>query len=376
MATATAAMGAMGIRDDAAAAPSFTSGAPHDGPTEVTFIAATGQRDNVGDSLLRRPMLASANTARPRYVLIGEEADDYATNLGLLSTDRTFVRREAWLLALIRHSARRRTTLIMNSGEVVVNARFILDRILMTPVIALIRARGGRVAQTGIGIRRPQNKTRVLRSLLRTSSLVTWRDEPSRDCARTGRVTPDWAFHEGATVDELVRRMEHASQDQRTLVLSMRADSPLPSGSWIREMRQTLTDLEATAVVVCQVRRDRERCAWLAEALEADFVDWVPEATHFEQEAAVRKVYAQSTWVTSDRLHVLIAAFTEGCVPLDLIPDSGAKIARTFAPVGDFPKRATGAAPRLSEDQKILLETLATARSRIKLLREELSRAS
>ncbi|WP_308796898.1 glycosyltransferase [Agromyces silvae] len=297
------------------------------------FVAVTGQRDNIGDSLLRRPMLAATDPTSTRHVLVGDGAEDYASNLGLVDSDVLYTDRRAWLIALAKSAFSRRTHLMLNAGEATLNARYVGDRLVLLPIFILLRVRGGRVIQTGVGLRRTDSRwTRPARPLLRLTALLTWRDGVSRNSARIGQVQPDWAFREGAPTEVLANR--RASRDERTVILSLRGDRPEPDADWLEAVRDALSAVKATPIIVCQVRRDEARSRWLANRLGAEYVHWAEETTHLEQEAILRARYSRATWVVSDRLHVLIAALTEGAAILPWAPDRGAKLARTLEPAG------------------------------------------
>ncbi len=339
----------------------------------MIFVAVTGQRDNVGDSLLRRPMLGVSHGLGPRHVLVGEDALDYETNLGIAPADVLYSSRAKWILALLRAVAVGRAHLFLNSGEIVVGPRFLLDRIMLLPLVLLIRLRRGVVVQSGIGIRNPRIRPhRVLAWILRRFTLVTWRDERSKATVRVGRVAPDWALATGTTGELIAERYnERAWRERgpageappRRIAIALRGDHPVPSAAWVESVRSWLRENGAEALAVCQVRRDSDRAVWLSRALECELVSWPAQVTHAQQEARVREVYKECTWVASDRLHVMLAAYTEGCIPLDLVPDNGGKIRRTMLAFGaDVATATPHSLAALEEDQQRLLAVIGTAR--------------
>ena len=50
------------------------------------FCNPAGQRDNLGDSVLRRPYLAALREGGDLHVLVGDDAD-YASGLGITGVD-------------------------------------------------------------------------------------------------------------------------------------------------------------------------------------------------------------------------------------------------------------------------------------------------
>lgn len=336
-----------------------------------TFVALTGQRDNVGDSLLRRPLLTAARATGECHVLVGERADDYATNLGLSTADRVYSSRSRWLMALARSAVKTRTNLILNAGEINPDARFTFDRAVLMPLLLLIRLRGGAVVQAGIGVRHPEQPVPfAVRMLLRLATFVAWRDEPSQRAARSGQVIPDWGFAEGSELAEIARR--HADERPRRMAFSIRGDRPRPSDEWVSGIRGMLRTHDVQPVVVCQVRRDGARAAWLAEQLDAELLAWDADTSHRSQERLARDAYASCDWVVSDRLHGIIMAMTEGAVVLPFLPDRGNKLARTLAAGSQpyvFDARLELAVDELDEDQRRLREALTTARNSLEHVR-------
>ncbi|MGV8881641.1 MAG: glycosyltransferase [Rhodoglobus sp.] len=204
-----------------------------------------------------------------------------------------------------------------------------------------------------------------------SANLVVWRDEASRAWAGRGTVAPDWAFSLGSEPDALKAR--HEAVGPVRVILSLRGDRPEPSPEAIDELRSTLASTGATPVVICQVRRDGDRSAWLARELDGELVPWPAARSHAEQEAVLRAEYSHATWVVSDRLHVLIAAMTEGAVPLAAVPDTTGKVARTLAGLDLVPVVPVHAADRLPQSRDELRSALAVARARLVIISERIA---
>lgn len=331
----------------------------------MRFVVLGGQRDNIGDSLLRRPLLRAAQQGGACAVLIGDGAEDFATNIGLRDDDIVYTDRFRWVFALLRSALVRRTSLVMNAGEITLNGAFIRDRFLFLPAMLLIKLRSGAFVQAGLGVRDPKSHvSRIVRRFCRRADMLEWRDHESRDAVGLGGVMPDWAFAEGAEGEQYgARQRENLLKPQ--VAFSLRGDRPMPDADWVSRVRGTLAELGASAVVVCQVRRDEDRSVWLAQELNAELVAWLPTQNHKEQEARVREVFARSTWIASDRLHAMIMAMTEGAVPIDLVPDPAGKVVRTLSVVGDFPVSGVDAGSRVEGDQLVLRESVGRARGQL-----------
>ncbi|WP_407943836.1 polysaccharide pyruvyl transferase family protein [Marisediminicola senii] len=337
------------------------------------FVVLTGQRDNLGDSLLRRPLLSVAKRVGECHVLVGPNSSQYSDNLGLDAGDYVYTSRIQWLGSLLRSTLVRKTHLFFNAGEFTLNRAFVRDRVAMLPIVALVRARGGSVIQAGAGLRNTDEPiSRALRWLARSADVTAWRDERSRDAMATGDVMPDWAFSEGSTTHS-IRERSGENLYPAQIVFSLRGDREQPSDEWITRARRLIDSLDAVPLVVCQVQRDRDRLVWLATALGADYDDWSPEVGHASRERQVRAVYGRSSWVVSDRLHVLVAAMTEGSVPIALAPDSSRKLSRTLEAAGfTYSIPVEGVSQRSPEVSQCLAEDLQLARDRVNRVRESI----
>lgn len=342
----------------------------------MIFISVASQRDNLGDSLLRRPLIAAGQACGACHVYVGEGAEDW-TNLGLRPVDRLYTDRRRWMFALARSAALRRTTLLLNAGELLPDRRFLVSRALFLPVILASRVRGGRLIHAGFGLRDPNAKVPAIARLIASlSDIATWRDEASRSAAGVGTVAPDWAFGEGASLEHVSER-HHKPSGRRVLALSLRGDRPPPPAAWVEELRRVVTDdLDATVLVVVQVRRDAERNAWLAKELGAELIEWPADVDHAEQERRVRAVYARATWIASNRLHAVIMAVTEGAVPLDMVPDQSHKVPRALAVVDLALLPVDGAGERIEADQTDVRRALVSGRERLQGLAKAIRRVS
>lgn len=341
----------------------------------MTFINVASQRDNLGDSLLRRPLIRAAQRSGECHVFVGTGASDW-TNLGLRPIDRLYTSRRAWTFALMKRAATRRTALALNAGELLPDRRFLLSRTLIAPAIALVKLRGGALIHAGFGLRDPKGKVPwIARSTVRLSDVASWRDEASRAAVGSGTAAPDWAFSEGAS-SETLRERHAAPPAERVLSVSLRGDRPLPSPEWVANLREVAeSELGARVVVVCQVRRDAARAEWLAGELAAELVDWPETADHSAQEERVREIYSRSTWIASNRLHSVIMAVTEGAIPLDLVPDQSQKVPRALAVVDLALFPVHGALQRLTSDQSQLRAALGSAQERLADLSDAIASA-
>ncbi|QHC67099.1 hypothetical protein GSU68_11345 [Rathayibacter sp. VKM Ac-2759] len=345
------------------------------------FVNPSGQKDNLGDSVLRRGYLNALRSQGELHVFAGSHAG-YVSGLHLDPQDVVYHSRRSWLLAALGRTGRGGTmAFAMNAGEWVLDGRFLVNSTWQTALLLRSRLSGARSAALGIAVRREQSRLgrAYFRSILRLVQTVSWRDPESRDDLHLGEVAPDWAFALGSAEDHL-RPLEV----RRSIAVVLRGDRPSPGPTWIAAVRALAGKLECGIVVVNQMREDEARCAELAEVLDGEILTWEPGVAHAAQEERVRAVYGDCVAVVSDRIHALILGLTEGAVPVGFTTSDPEKVRRTFAAMTDLPiafaesevngpddahRRAT----QLLDERESLLRSLAEARRRLAELSRGLS---
>ncbi|WP_305092744.1 hypothetical protein [Prescottella sp. R16] len=300
--------------------------------TGQVFVWATGQDENIGDSLLRRAYLDRLRTHGTVNAWTGNASADFLTGLGLDTSDRVFTSYRHWYAAALRSAVGSRTLLAVNAGEVPVSRRGALRMSTLAVLTIWCRLFGGTAVWVGAGV--PcKGVSRALavpyRLVAKLCDIVHFRDAESNiaiatDCA----VEPDWAFALGRAAQEWLPH-----EDRTYLAVVVRGDRARPNPEWIEWVRATAATLDLEPIVVVQVRRDSETAQWLATELGGVVSTW-DDTDHATREHEVRRIYAQSAVVVGDRLHGLIVAATEGAVPLGWVESSGGKIRRHFDAVG------------------------------------------
>lgn len=323
-----------------------------------SFVWATGQDDNIGDSLLRRPYVRAVSGGRGAVVWVRDASEDFEAGLDLTSHDELVRSWWSWYGKALTGALRGCSTLAINAGEMRVSGRGAVKLGLLLPLIALTRARSGRSVWVGAGVPAVGSAplAAVYRAAARLSSLAVWRDADTTAYMGTGRTGLDWAFGEGT---EPTRWL--ASDDRPLLTVSLRGDRPFPDTewwSWVVDLADRL-GLELTTVV--QVRRDEEYGLEAAARFGATAVTWPRDLDHAEQENRLRDVYGRSRVTVSDRLHVLVTAATEGSIPLAWVPSSKGKSRRHFdavdlAFVGQCEGTPTDLLPVLTRDDVLTFE--------------------
>ncbi|SEN39934.1 polysaccharide pyruvyl transferase family protein [Cryobacterium sp. TMT1-3] len=295
------------------------------------FVPARGQFDNIGDILLRRQLLDWLRASGPLHVYVGDAPDGYAEGLGLGPDDVQYRSFRRWYLAALASAARGRASYVFKPGEIQLTLVGMKEHLAMLPVLALVRARHGRVARVGVGSRNFAPLPRALMGpSIALSNVSLWRDAATAGYLGQGRVMPDLAFA-GAGANQ-ARDVPVERRD--VLVVSMRSDLDYPNSAWLAGVRTVADDNGLEIWCVTQVLRDDEKCGQLAADLGGQALRWNGTG-HDEQEQRLRALYRRAAIAVSDRLHVLVGALTEGAVPAALLVDGKSdKIARHFAAAG------------------------------------------
>lgn len=323
------------------------------------FVPARGQYENIGDILLRRQLLDWLRESGPLQVYTGYSENGYDEGLRLQPEDVRYRSFTKWYIAALRSAAQGKASYVFKPGEIQLTLIGMKEHISMLPVAALVRATGGAVARVGAGSR---GFARLPRALIRPSialcNLSLWRDPATAGYLGTGGTMPDLGFGEGASA------LDMDAVPRTALVVSMRSDLGYrsdPPEHWLQGVREFARQHDLEVWTAAQVHVDDERAVRLADALGGQALRW-DGTGHAQQEARLRALYRRAAVVISDRLHVLIAALTEGAVPAGLGLDSSDKINRHFAAAG-IKGVSTQAAAMTAEEITAWLEVALDRRS-------------
>lgn len=288
------------------------------------FVNPAGQRDNVGDSVLRRPYLDALRRRGELHVLASGE--DFSSGLGLRAEDIVYSSRARWFLGAVGSAVRGNLHFAVNAGEVVGTRKEQL-RAIWQPVLAcLARISGGSVFLAGVAVRPGTDVAKThLRGLARMATVKTWRDQATVEDVGIGTAQPDWAFALGATAN--------CGSPRKRLAICFRGDRRLPSEAFLRSLREFSDEEQLEPWVVVQVRRDRAAATALQGLIGGQILVWPDHTSHAAQEARLRAFYRECSVVVSDRIHSLIIACTEGATPIGATTSSSAKLSRTFSHV-------------------------------------------
>jgi glycosyltransferase involved in cell wall biosynthesis len=320
------------------------------------FVPAVGQYDNIGDIILRRPLLNALRAHGPLHVYVGNAPAEYSDGLQIQPEDRLYRSFARWYASAVRNAARGGIVYAFKPGELQMSVPGLKEHVSVVPLLALSRMRGGRAVRVGAGSR---NFSRWLRPLFMPSvylsDLSLWRDSATRDFVKVGTVIPDLAFREGSPSHSWP-----AEPDRDLLVVSMRGDRTEPPEAWFTALKDFAAAERLNVIAVTQVERDDERSRLLAARLGGSTLPWGGQ-DHPGQERALRETYRHARLVVSDRLHVLIAASTEGAATAALQGDGSRKISRHFDAIGDHGVSLDSTTASREECERFLRERLRRA---------------
>jgi hypothetical protein len=351
------------------------------------FAIARGQYENVGDIILRRQLLDWVRPVGDMHVYVGNSPAGYDEGLGLGPQDHVYRSLRAWYKAALVSAFKGRTAYVFKPGEIQLTLVGMKEHFSVLPLLMALRLRGGKAIRAGVGTR---NYAPVPRALMRPSialsDITLWRDVATGEYMKTGGVMPDLAFGEGAD-DDRVASFRTCPPERDVLVVSMRGDDPArpyPGREWVEGVRAYAESNGLEIWVVTQVRTDDDRTVRLAETLGGRVLGWEEQTRHDEQERRLRELYARTAIALSDRLHVVIAAFTEGAVPVGSLVVDSDKVDRHFRTIGiegvsvsataesaeEVSERLAALAARRAD----MFDRLLEARTRLRRHRNEIQR--
>lgn len=293
-------------------------------PTQHVFAHLSGQDDNLGDSALRVALLSALRGPnRHVHIHLGEATSDFEAGFPDAPDLTFYEERSMWsdLEASVAQPVR-----VFNAGEINPRGAFPVPR--RAAECARVLERGGALIFAGIGIKNVEKLDNVrFDRVMRDATVMSWRDQGSRDGAGFGEFAPDWAYAEGTPVDEWMPVSE-----RDLIAVTLRFDRPWPGDDWLAAVRGFAAERQARIVTLAQVARDAPRAVRLAEVLGGEYLT-PPSMRHDALDEYVRAIYRQSIAVISDRAHGLIMGATEGAYPIGSGSDPH-KISRLLTSVG------------------------------------------
>lgn len=290
------------------------------------FLPLIGQYENIGDIMLRRPLASWLQGIAKLHVFTGHAPKDYIEGLELNKDQIVYESFSSWYSKGLRSGAKsKNNAYLFKPGEIQLSLPGMKEHIGVLPLMLWLKLRGGKVARLGSGTRNFSSAfKKALAPSISASDLIYWRDKGTLEFLKCGQLMPDLAFFEGTPVDGFT-----PAEQRNYLVISMRYDRPFLSDPWINAIKTFAAEHNLTICAVAQVEQDSPLAERLAQKLGGESLTWDGK-NHLMQERALRALYQKTQITLSDRLHVLIAAFTEGALPTALTTDQSTKIQRHF----------------------------------------------
>ncbi|MCG8317576.1 MAG: polysaccharide pyruvyl transferase family protein [Pseudomonadales bacterium] len=292
------------------------------------FLPLIGQYHNIGDIILRRPLAKWVEGEGNLHIFTGNAPDSYTEGLQLHSDAKVYCSFSNWMFSGFVSSSMAKTAYLFKPGEIQLSFSGMKEHVGVLPLVLWLKIFGGKAARIGSGSRNfSEFYRRLMLPSLLAASLSYWRDPKTSAFLGIGSTMPDLAFWEGASLADV---SDDSLRD--TLVVSMRGDRPLPGAAWVEAIKSFAKAHGLKIVVVTQVTIDAKATEQLARLFDCEQLNW-DGTDHYKQEVALRNLYRRSVVTVSDRLHVLIAAFTEGAMPAGLITDRSDKVERHFSAI-------------------------------------------
>lgn len=289
------------------------------------FIPLIGQYHNIGDVILRRPLAKWLRGCGQLHVFTGNAPESYVRALELDNNVKIYRSFKNWYWKAFRSSFNVRSAYIFKPGEIQLSLSGMKEHLGLLPLMVWIKLFHGYIVRLGSGSR---NFSSFYRTLLKPSVMladyVFWRDSATAKYLKEGAVMPDLGFYEGSDINDFLPESE-----RDLLVVSMRGDRELISKPLCDVISAFALSHGLKIVIVTQVEIDSQRTSELASMLDAEEINWNGSG-HDIQETKLRNLFARSAITVSDRLHVLVAAHTEGSIPAGIQTDASDKIQRHF----------------------------------------------
>lgn len=296
------------------------------------FIPIVGEFSNIGDIMHRNELLKWLKPCGNLHVYVGKAPEDFIQGLEVPTDTVIYTSAIRWLFALL-FSPINKTHFVFNSGELTMRNRRLFLEIILFPFLLSTKLKGGKILRVGVAA---ASNVRVdFKSLWRWifgfSTLIMWRTNTSKEFFGLGEVIPDLAFAGKGTLNY---DCSEQIETRKNLVISMRWDRPYPNNDWLKAVKDFAYNRDLKIWVASQVRKDNPTCVRLANDLKGESVLWEDDVFHLDQGEHLRRIYKDSLLTISDRLHVLIAAVTEGALPSVILTQPSDKVQHHFDVLG------------------------------------------
>ncbi|MBB4120082.1 polysaccharide pyruvyl transferase WcaK-like protein [Mesonia hippocampi] len=289
------------------------------------FIPVVGQVINIGDTLHRKILISwLRDRSTELHIYVGNAPQSFIEALDLKEEDIVYSSISKWLFSIIFKDFLRKKLFIFNPGEITFSNSRLVKELVLFPFYLYIRITGGKILRIGVAAQSDiKIKYKWLwNKLIGFSNKIYWRTIKSSELFKKGEVIPDLAFYK---IDQNI-----VYEKKYFIVISMRGDRKLPSQKWFEAIKEFQQKNNLSIAVVSQVKIDNERAKEIAAKLRGEYYIWENQYNHNRQEEIVNEIYRKSKIAISDRLHVLIAAYTKGVIPTDVSVTKSNKVQDHF----------------------------------------------
>lgn len=289
------------------------------------FVPVVGQTINIGDTLHRKILISWLKSHNIQlHIYVGKSPQSFIDALKLQGDYVMYSSLGKWLLSLVFLDFFKKKFLIFNPGEITFSNKRLLKELLLVPFYLYVKFTGGKLFRIGVAAESNIEIRNfwLWNQVLKLTDKVYWRTNQSCSIFKFGKVIPDLAFF---NIDKNID-----FENKNFLAISMRGDRNLPSEKWFNSIYAFASDNNLKIVVVSQVKIDNERTIEIADRFNATSYIWSDNYTHNQQEEIVNKIYRKAKIAISDRLHVLIAAYTKGVIPVNISVEKSDKVQDHF----------------------------------------------
>lgn len=293
----------------------------------VFLYSIKTQYANAGDALINRELLRHLRAHGEIRAAVCDAPARYIESIRLAPTERRFSGRSGMLFAGFLAALRSRlglgprTCLVLTPGDPL--SRLDAASVLTAISIALFRLAGGRTIRLGVSISaRHPDRLWLEAASSRYIELTGLRDALSLEIARRAGFRNLARFPDFALTVPVLRRVPLTETGPITLGISCRFDKSGPQDA--ARLKATIETIVAelartrpvSLVFVSQVERDDAAMA----ALHHSFVERHPSVLHVcTNLEALAQIYRGIDVTISNRLHSLLYAAAQGCLPFGLL---------------------------------------------------------
>jgi hypothetical protein len=289
------------------------------------FIPVVGQVINIGDTLHRKILISwLRKESLQLHIYVGNSPQSFLDALELKEQDIIYKSLSKWLCALVFKDFFRKKSFIFNPGEITFSKSRLVKELALFPFYFYVKITGGEILRIGVAAKSDIKigYKWLWNRLISLSNKIYWRTIKSSELFNNGEVIPDLAFY------KIDNDIDYSKKS--FIVICMRGDRQLPSQKWFEAVKEFQKRNNLQIAVVSQVKIDNDRSKEIATKLEGEYYIWENQYSHNEQEEIVNEIYRKSKISISDRLHVLIAAYTKGVVPTDISVVESNKVQNHF----------------------------------------------